>query len=100
MIPTLDGDASPAHHHGESLTVLERVVVAPSVGIFRHLPADRLTAEGSMVLEGQSVGTLETGGSSTPVCSAFTGFLMGMLARPGERVRAGQPVAWLRGAGA
>ena len=30
--------------------------------------------------------------------SAFRGFLMGMLAVEGERVREGQPVAWLRAA--
>jgi hypothetical protein len=30
------------------------------------------------------------------VRSPFRGTLMGMLAHPGERLRAGQPVAWLR----
>ena len=29
-------------------------------------------------------------------CSRFTGFLMGMLVHSGERVREGQPIAWLR----
>ena len=31
-----------------------------------------------------------------PVCSPFRGMLIGMLAQPGERLREGQPVAWLR----
>ncbi len=39
---------------------------------------------------------IEAPGSSTPVSSPFKGELMGMLAEPGERLREGQPVAWLR----
>jgi biotin carboxyl carrier protein len=31
-----------------------------------------------------------------PVCSPFRGRLIGMLAHPGERLREGQPIAWLR----
>ncbi len=53
-------------------------------------------AEGQLVTEGQIVGVVKSSGTSLPVRSAFTGFLMGMLAHPGERVREGQPVAWLR----
>ena len=34
--------------------------------------------------------------SGTEVRSPFAGHLMGLLAHPGERVQAGQPVAWLR----
>jgi biotin carboxyl carrier protein len=30
------------------------------------------------------------------VVSPHTGFLMGLLALPGERVRDGQPLAWVR----
>lgn len=92
-------DAAVANH-GENLTVLERVIVAPSIGVFRPLAPEAGTAEGEMVSEGQTVGTLESSGKSTPVRSPFAGFLMGMLARPGERMREGQPVAWLRAAGA
>jgi hypothetical protein len=35
-------------------------------------------------------------GGSVAVTSAHTGFLMGLLALPGERVRADQPLAWVR----
>ena len=85
---------------GEVLAVPERVIVAPAVGVFRPL-ADTdvdLTEIGdvTLVAKGQAIGVIEGPGSSTPVRSPFGGFLIGMLARAGERVREGQPVAWLR----
>ena len=90
---------SPAEHsgeRGEELAVLERVVVAPSLGVFTpHQPAT-VTSEGELVVEGQTIGVIENSGTATPVRSPFTGFLMGMLAAAGERVREGEPVAWLR----
>lgn len=78
--------------HGEGLAVPERMIVAPSVGTFR--PVD--LGEGSHVALGQTVGMLDGPGTSTPVESPFTGRLVGMLARSGERIREGQPIAWLR----
>ncbi|HEX4979541.1 MAG TPA: biotin/lipoyl-containing protein [Acidimicrobiales bacterium] len=81
---------------GEELTVLERVVVAPSLGVFTpHSPATA-TAEGELVEVGQAIGVVENSGCTTIVRSPFAGFLMGMLATAGERVREGEPVAWLR----
>ena len=86
--------------HGEVLAVPERVIVAPAVGVFRPLgDADvdlTETANVTLVTAGQAIGVIEGPGSSTPVRSPFGGFLVGMLARRGERVREGQPVAWLR----
>ena len=86
---------------GEVLAVPERVIVAPTVGVFRPLRDDTdvdLTEEGdsTLIAAGQAIGVVEGPGSSTPVRSPFGGFLIGMLARGGERVREGQPVAWLR----
>ena len=85
---------------GEVLAVPERVIVAPAVGVFRPLAdADVDLAEsgdGTVIAAGQAIGVVEGPGSSTPVRSPFGGFLVGMLARRGERVREGQPVAWLR----
>ncbi len=79
--------------HGEILAVPERVIVAPAVGVFRPLdPADGET----VIVAGQAIGVVEGPNASTPVRSPFPGALMGMLARAGERVREGQPVAWLR----
>lgn len=82
-------------HHGEVLHVPERMIVAPMAGVFRPVAAT-FTAEGELVHEGQAIGVLEGPGRATLVESPFDGFLMGMLAMPGERLREGQPVAWLR----
>ncbi len=79
--------------HGEGLLVPERMVIAPTVGVFRPLDA---VVEGEVVDEGQPIGTLEGPGTSTPVCSPFRGRVIGMLVHAGERLREGQPVAWLR----
>lgn len=81
---------------GEELLVPERVIVAPALGVFQSLAPAIVTAEGEIVDAGQAVGTVTVGGEQVPIRSPFTGFLMGMLAVPGERVREGQPVAWLR----
>jgi biotin carboxyl carrier protein len=81
---------------GETLTVLERVVVAPAVGVFRAADPGTVTAEGEILAEGQAVGHIEGPGLKVPVTSGFAGFLMGLLAHDGERVREGQPIAWLR----
>lgn len=81
--------------HGEELRVPERVILAPALGVFR-LPEPARANEGDLVTEGQVVGVVECSGDTHDVRSPFTGLLMGMLAHPGERVREGQPVAWLR----
>jgi len=83
--------------HGEALAVPERVIVAPAPGTFRPVdPAE--VAEEDTVVEEQVIGFVEGKGHSTPVRSPFGGRLMGLLAHAGERVREGQPVAWLRSA--
>ena len=80
---------------GEGLLVPERVIVAPSVGVFRSL-FGRDVACGRSVDVGQEVGVIEGPGVSTPVLSPFRGVLAGLLAHDGERLREGEPVAWLR----
>jgi biotin carboxyl carrier protein len=81
---------------GERMHVLERLVVAPSAGVFQRLALEVRTADGEGVEAGQSIGYIEASGTVTPVYSPFAGALMGMLAESGQRLRAGQPVAWLR----
>ena len=86
---------------GEHLEVAERVILAPAVGVFQPVAeqVETVTVDGReerSVSEGSVVGVVEARGQAVPVRSAFTGFLMGMLAHPGERVREGQPVAWMR----
>lgn len=83
--------------NGEELRgVLERVIVSPAAGTFRSVEPEVVTAEGEIVRCGQCVGIIESSGDEIAVRSAFDGWMMGMLAAPGERVRDGQPVAWLR----
>jgi biotin carboxyl carrier protein len=81
---------------GEQLDVLERVVVSPATGTFTALPPQTVTTEGEIVRRGQVVGTVNGPGGAVRVESPFTGFLMGILAVAGERVREGEPIAWLR----
>jgi len=78
--------------HGERLTVPERMIVAPGVGVFAPTTID----EGSTIECGDIVGELVGPGTRVAVRSPFRGTIMGMLAHPGERLREGQPVAWLR----
>ena len=77
---------------GEGLDVEERLIVAPAVGIFRPLEL-----RNSEVACGQAIGVVESvGAEPRTVRSPHAGWLKGLLAKGGERVRAGQPVAWLR----
>ena len=79
---------------GERLAIPERVIVAPASGRFR--PADEAVPQGDALDMQQVIGFVDGVGHSTPVRSPFKGFLMGLMAHAGERVREGQPVAWLR----
>ena len=81
--------------HGETLAVPERVIVAPAPGTFRPVEPGDDSPE-ARVAEEQVIGFVDGKGHSTPVRSPFGGRLMGLLAHAGERVREGQPVAWLR----
>ncbi len=81
---------------GEILDVPERVIVAPTAGIFEPVTPRVVTEEGELVEAGQTIGMLHGPNSTTPVTSPFAGYLMGMMATSGERLRVGEPVAWLR----
>ena len=99
--PNRSLDSQPPHeatqqrhgaHAGETLAVPERMIVAPVVGIFRS----HGVADGVELNAGDEIGVVEGPGTSCPILSPFGGTLMGMLAHPGERLRSGQPIAWLR----
>jgi len=81
---------------GEILDVPERVIVAPTSGVFEPATPGPRTDDGEPVVAGQTIGTLHGPNSATPVTSPFAGFLIGMMATAGERLRAGEPIAWLR----
>ena len=81
---------------GETLSVPERVIVAPTMGVFHRLDGDGQMNDGDMVNRGDVVGVVQSLGASTPIQSPFEGLLVAILAFEGERVRRGQPVAWVR----
>ncbi|HET9078654.1 MAG TPA: acyltransferase domain-containing protein [Acidimicrobiales bacterium] len=82
--------AYAAGHQGEQLYVSERVVISPAAGVFE--PAGGADpGPGDLIEVGTVLGTV----SGTEVLSPFAGTLKGRLAQPGERVQAGQPIAWL-----
>lgn len=87
-------EAGPVVSHGERLGVPERVIIAPTSGRFQPVPDG--AADGVDISEEQVIGYVEGHGQSVPVCSPFRGLLMGLMAHAGERVREGQPVAWMR----
>jgi [acyl-carrier-protein] S-malonyltransferase len=95
-----------AAHQGEHLYTSERVVISPSAGVFSPLAglaapapgglsaagADAPGGEGAPVAVGDLLGTVGTVEVRTP----FAGMVVGFMAHRGERVAAGEPIAWLR----
>lgn len=80
----------------EAIPMLERVVVSPATGKFHPHPPETFTTEGEWVNQGQVLGEIRNGGEAVPVVSAFTGWMMGMLAIPGQPVRTGDQLFWIR----
>ncbi|MGH8973322.1 MAG: biotin/lipoyl-containing protein [Acidimicrobiia bacterium] len=97
MTPPLPPSKEPASDLavGESLSVSERVIVAPAMGVFHRLD-DRQLPDGHAIERGDVIGVVQSLGASTPVQSPFQGLLVAILVFEGERVRPGQAVAWLR----
>jgi len=76
-------------HQGERLYGTERLVVAPSSGVFQ--PEAAACMPGGPIAVGDLLGVI----GEAQLRSPFAGTLQGMIALPGERVTAGQPIAWL-----
>jgi [acyl-carrier-protein] S-malonyltransferase len=110
LVDTLSGTEGwhtyAAAHQGEHLYTSERVVVSPGTGVFS--PDAGLSAPGpggpaapsAAPAAGESdevlVGALLGHVGDSEVRTPFAGRVVGFLAHPGERVVAGQPLAWLR----
>lgn len=97
ITPTLlpqphDTDHDITSAEGEYLDIHERLIVATTSGLFDFLDPPQGPAIGDHIGVGQSVATV----GNALIASPFAGVLMGMLAIEGERVAAGQPIAWLR----
>lgn len=80
---------------GETLSIPERLIVSPCSGRFCDLH-DRAPKFGYAVNLGDTIGEVRSLGVSTPIRSPFAGFLIEVIAVKGERLRPGQPVAWVR----
>jgi len=104
------GEDPPVHHPaGEHLYVSERLVVSPCAGIFT--PESSVSAPGMGLIPGTDV---EAGGSRptgtadsvaigdlmgrvgvTEVRTPFAGSVVRWLVQRGDRVKEGEPIAWL-----
>lgn len=89
--PQRDATAGHPLLAGECPVVSERLIVAPTPGRFEPTPI-----AGDDVSVGQEVGRVVRSGEQVPVVASSSGRFMGHLAEVGERVRGGQPIAWIR----
>jgi hypothetical protein len=81
--------------HAEQVHLEERLVVSPRAGVFFPAYTEIRPDETAMVAVDDEIGVVVQNGEKHPVHCPFTGQLMGLLAAPGQRVRAFEPVAWL-----
>jgi biotin carboxyl carrier protein len=81
---------------GDAADISERVVISPCSGRFRPLPPEMFATEGEWVRCGQRLAEIETGSESVPVESLFEGWVMGMLAVPGQPVSERDALFWIR----
>ncbi len=88
---------TPIHagREGDDTQIDVRLVVAHIAGVFQPAPVGEITTEGELISAGGVIGHIAGPGRNDPVISFCTGFLVRPLAEPGERVRPGQPLAWL-----
>lgn len=80
----------------ETTGIAERLVVAPCSGRFVPLPPETFTCEGEWVEPGQALAHVTTNAAPQAVVSGFRGWVMGMLAVPGQPVAAGDALFWIR----
>lgn len=80
----------------EIVSIAERVVISPRTGRFLPLPPETFTTEGEWAFEGQTLAEIQSGSESIPVISLFSGWVMGMLAMPGQPVEVGAPLFRIR----
>ena len=88
---------TPVHAtpNGDDTHIDVRMVLAPIAGTFHPAPVGDFTTEGEIVAEGGVLGHIAAPGRNVAVTSFCAGFLVRLLAEPGERVRPNQPIAWL-----
>jgi 3-oxoacyl-[acyl-carrier-protein] synthase-3 len=79
---------------GDATELAVRMVVAPIAGLFEP-GDDGAIGERRVFSAGTVLGRIRGPGTEVDVASFCPGFLVRMLAHHGERVRAGQPLAWV-----
>lgn len=79
----------------DAASLRERVVVSPCSGRFWPLPPETFSSEGEWVEPGQCLGQVGIDGLKHDVKSPFRGWVMGMLAMPGQPVQEGQALFWI-----
>ncbi len=106
LVERLAAPAAAASRVRERYTMTERLVVSPATGPFSPAPdcapaLPSLSRRAARPTEPIRVGVGDLIGwaGAAEIRSAFAGSLEGVLVLPGERVVAGQPVAWLRAEG-
>ncbi|HEX2057127.1 MAG TPA: hypothetical protein VHI71_02055 [Actinomycetota bacterium] len=80
----------------EAVGIRERLVVAPCSGRFLPLPPETFTCEGEWVEPGQALAHVRTNAADEAVVARFRGWVMGMLAVPGQPVARGDALFWIR----
>ncbi|MGH2805659.1 MAG: hypothetical protein ACRDKT_00140 [Actinomycetota bacterium] len=85
----MPSDAEVAH-------IRERLVIAPCGGHFEPLPPETFTSEGEWARRGQRIANIRSHDVVTPVVCHFDGWVMGMLAIPGQPVHKGDRLFWIR----
>ncbi len=105
LVDQIAGEEAQRHREAQRTAgfyMTERIIVAPSTGAFR--PAEEFGAvspsldQDPAVTSGLPLGVGDLVGwvGESEVRSPFAGELQGIIVLSGERVVAGQPVAWLR----
>ncbi len=95
--PTPIQPPTPIHagRDGDDVRIDVRLIVAPIAGVFQPAAVNDITSEGELIALGGVIGHIAGPGRQEPVTSFCAGFLIRLLAESGERVRPGQPLAWL-----
>lgn len=86
---------NPDEFFAEDPSLAIRLIVASCVGVFARMRDLETGAHRRPVRAGQVVGTIDCLTQQVLVVCPFAGTLMGMMADSGERVRPGQPLAWV-----
>ena len=95
-------DTDDEQHHrewaggvGESVGLGMRLVVSPTPGRLRLLPAIRFHEGEEWVSAGQPIAEVENGPEVSRIVATHEARVAGILVRDGEPVLQGQPLVWL-----